>query len=118
MAMGYAGDAQEVGMTAWQARVHVDTTESGCALLIRRQHTPLLTGYVPAKLPPSALTPLQSALFAVSSPASLEIIEKLVYNAVVSPQEPKFKKACLCGWEGRRGRAAQGRGKGGFGTGC
>ncbi|KAL6784546.1 hypothetical protein ACKKBG_A02235 [Auxenochlorella protothecoides x Auxenochlorella symbiontica] len=52
-------------------------------------------GYVPAKLPPSSLTPVQTALFLVSSVSSLELIEKLVYNAVVSPQEPKFKKVRL-----------------------
>ena len=48
-------------------------------------------GYVPAKLPTS-LTALQAALFAVNSVASLEIMEKLMYNATVNPSEPKFKK--------------------------
>jgi hypothetical protein len=40
-------------------------------------------------------TPLQACLSQVSSLDSLQIIEKLCYNAIVSPQEEKFRKVKL-----------------------
>jgi len=52
-------------------------------------------GYVPAKLPPSKLTPVEQAVQAVKSMDCLEIMGKLLYNCAVSPKEEKFRRIKL-----------------------
>jgi hypothetical protein len=48
-------------------------------------------GYVPAKLPPGKLTPLQQALFSIGSPECLQVLEKVVYNTAVMPTEVRLR---------------------------
>ncbi|BDA40811.1 probable plant UBX domain-containing protein 2 at N-terminal half [Coccomyxa sp. Obi] len=52
-------------------------------------------GYTAAKLPPPLPSAVQSALWAVPSQESLEIIEKLTKNVAVNPTEEKFKRIRL-----------------------
>jgi hypothetical protein len=52
-------------------------------------------GYVPAKLPPSKLTPVEQAVQAVKSLDCLEIMGKLLYNCAVSPREEKYRRIKL-----------------------
>jgi hypothetical protein len=52
-------------------------------------------GYVPAKLPPSKLSPVEQAVQAVKSLDCLEIMGKLLYNCAVSPREEKYRRIKL-----------------------
>ena len=52
-------------------------------------------GYAPAKLPPPKPTAVQAALWKVTDPAALEMIAKLLRNAVVNPSDAKFKQIKL-----------------------
>lgn len=53
------------------------------------------TGYVPAKLPPSKLTPVEAAVQAIKSLDCLDILGKLLYNCAVTPREAKFRRIKL-----------------------
>lgn len=50
--------------------------------------------YTPAKLP-TILSDAERAVLAVTSPETLEIIGKLIYNAAISPKEEKFRRIKL-----------------------
>mmetsp|Transcript_18265 Transcript_18265/g.54518 ORF Transcript_18265/g.54518 Transcript_18265/m.54518 type:complete len:137 (-) Transcript_18265:267-677(-) len=52
-------------------------------------------GMPAAKLPPGRRSALEEALFQIQSLESLEIMEKLLRNAAVSPKEDKFRRIRL-----------------------
>lgn len=52
-------------------------------------------GYVSAKLPPPKPTEVEAAIAAIKSLDTLEILQKLVYNAAISPKEDKFRRLRL-----------------------